>query len=62
VTRAVCTAVSRGTLNLAAFDNSGRWWLGAMVALMDAGYTAAEAVTDAELMDRWRQLHAAGKV
>jgi len=63
VTTAACTAVSRGLLDLKGFDNSGRWWLGASVALAAAGLTAtAEVASDADLVSLWKKLHADGKV
>ena len=63
MTTAACTAVSRGLLDLKGFDNSGRWWLGASVALAAVGFTAeAEVASDAEMASLWKQLHAAGKV
>jgi hypothetical protein len=63
VITAACTAVSRGLLDLKGFDNSGRWWLGASVALAAVGFTAEEEVMDdAGLAELWKKLHAAGRV
>lgn len=63
MTTAVCTAVSRGLLDLNGFDNSGRWWLGASVALASTGFTAEEEpMSDAGLIDLWKKLHTAGRV
>jgi lipid-binding SYLF domain-containing protein len=63
VTTAVCSAVSRGLLDLKGFDNSGRWWLGASVALAAVGFTAEPTTSsDTELAALWKKMHAAGRV
>jgi lipid-binding SYLF domain-containing protein len=63
VTTAACTAVSRGLLDLKGFDNSGRWWLGASVALAAVGFTAdAEVSSDSDMASLWKKMHAEGKV
>ena len=58
--QAAMTAVSQGTLDLKGYDGSGRWWLGASVALAHAGYSRQS--TESDLTSLWRELHKAGKV